>query len=59
MKDVALMVLAALLQIMGAGYAFGYDGVLAKLSGLLFCVSALLCFAAAVVFAKNETKKGE
>lgn len=58
MNDSLFMIFEALLQIVGACYAFQADGVLAKLLGLIFCLNSGFCIAAAIVFATNK-KKGE
>ena len=52
------MIFEALLQVAGACLAFRFDGVPAKLLGLLFCLNSGFCIAAAIVFATNK-KKGE
>lgn len=54
MDYVIFTFLAGLMQIAGAVYAFGNDGVLAKLLGLLFCILASVCFMAAIVFYNDE-----
>lgn len=57
MTDALIMVALGVLQIFGATYAFQVDGVLAKMVGLLFCISTVACFSAAGIFAKHDGKK--
>lgn len=52
------MIFEALLQIVGAHFAFQADGVLAKLLGLLFCLNSGFCIAAAVIFNNTDKRKG-
>ena len=61
MEEMWITFVMGLLQIAGAVYAFGNDGVLAKLLGLLFCLSTLACFAASLIFRieYRQKKKGE
>lgn len=56
--DVIFMIFEALLQVFGALMAFREDGVLAKLLGLLFCLSAGFCVAVAIVFIIHDKRKG-
>lgn len=46
----------AILQIAGAYYAFGNEGVLAKLLGLLFCLAAAACFGGSLIFLNDYLK---
>lgn len=46
----------AILQISGAYYAFGNEGVLAKLLGLLFCLAAAACFGGSLIFLNDYLK---
>lgn len=50
MQETWITFLLACLQVAGAIYAFGNDGVLAKLLGLFFCIAALGCAGASIVF---------
>lgn len=61
MEEMWITFVMGLLQIAGAVYAFGNDGVLAKLLGLLFCLSTLACFGASLIFGNEyrQKKKGE
>lgn len=61
MEEMWITFVMGLLQIAGAVYAFGNDGVLAKLLGLLFCLSTLVCFGASLIFGNEyrQKKKGE
>lgn len=56
MYEVFITFFLGLLQIAGAVYAFGNDGVLAKLLGLLFCLSTAACFGASLVFLNDYDK---
>lgn len=57
MADALIMAAMGVLQIFGATYAFQFDGVLAKMVGLLFCISTVACFGAAGIFAIHDGKK--
>lgn len=60
MTEAVLMFLSMILQVFGAAFAFERSGVLAKLLGLFFCLLAIGCLAAGVVFtvdyAENKRK---
>ena len=62
MLETVLTFLFGLLQIAGAVMSFGGEGVLAKLLGLIFCLTTLVSFAASLVFLneylKNKYKGG-
>ncbi len=49
--------LLALLQVSGAIYAFGTDGVLAKLLGLLFCLATMACMGGSLVFLNDYLRE--
>lgn len=57
MFETMLTFFLAILQIFGAVFAFGANGVLAKLLGLLFCLAAAACFGASLVFLDDYFKK--
>jgi hypothetical protein len=62
MFETVFTFLMGLMQIAGAIYAFGNDGVLAKMLGLLFCLATAACFGGSLVFLneylKNKNKGG-
>lgn len=59
MFETVFAFLVGLMQIAGAVYAFGNDGVLAKMLGLLFCLMALACFGGSLVFLNDHLKNKE
>lgn len=59
MFETIFTLLMGVLQISGAIYAFGNDGVLAKLLGLLFCLATAACFGGSLVFLNDYLKEKE
>jgi drug/metabolite transporter (DMT)-like permease len=59
MFETVFTFLMGLMQIAGAVYAFGNDGVLAKMLGLLFCLAAAACFGGSLVFLNDYFKEKE
>lgn len=59
MFETVFTFLMGLMQIAGAVYAFGNDGVFAKMLGLLFCLEAAACFCGSLIFLNDHLKNKE